>query len=366
MAWRAGRLVGETLANLKAERLRGASLVAFVMLMVGLPVFIETSEAEAAIRATNELDAAGRHVFHAIATGEGEQIPAERCDELEANPAVKYSGGFREGEQLDFLSGPGEAMNIRYFTGNLHRILDPTVRRDDRQLYLSSAAAKRFGVVDGSQDFVSIRGQETEPAIPVAVGVLDSEQRLPDPGPWVWVPVITSGTTNECWVEFDAGVDDVAASEYMKSWLRTNGADIIVQPHLTEDRFRNDPLASFTQSPTRWAWVASGLLSGIVLAAVMWFRRSDFALYRSTGLSKSEVAVVLGGPYVAIAFVGAVGGVVGSFALYLANGGTMYRSLVGLGLLEAGLAVLLTILVVMLSAALLARRNIAKDIRDRT
>ena len=104
------------------------------------------------------------------------------------------------------------------------------------------------------------------------------------------------------------------------AWLSQGERTVIVTRFLAEDPLRTDPVTVFAARSTRYAWAASGVIVGVVVWLIIWFRRSEMALYRTVGSSRGQTTLIFVLPYMALMVVGTLGGLL--LGIYIHGLGT--------------------------------------------
>lgn len=99
----------------------------------------------------------------------------------------------------------------------------------------------------------------------------------------VLLPDLLSGLAEACYVATSAAyVDGVRRA--LPSLLQHDGIPAVVAPRLISGEFTIDYLWEFEHRSTRWAWLVSGSVVGVLWALTRWFRRAQYAVYVTFGM----------------------------------------------------------------------------------
>jgi hypothetical protein len=355
--WRPSVVAREIGANLLAERWRAAILVVITAGAAFLVVATELEQVRTVLVADAELRDAGRYVYVARAEGTTASISPTRCLALGHNKAMVAAGGYTHGGPVTIVKAPGELFEARMIVGDMPTLLSPVHPPSPGDLYISQVAATRAGLADGGQTlFGDVPGVAT-------LSVLDTSARIPDPGPWMWIRTSPHNNLDECWAEV-IPESDAVAQQWLTAWLSQGDGTVIVTRFLGEDRLRRDPIAAFHERPNRYAWAATGVMVGTMFWLITWFRRSEVALYRTVGSSRSQTALIFALPSTLLigagAFIGAL------YGLYLAG---LESPVTSSAILTAARQALLTLatalLVNILGTLLTVAGSVASYIRQR-
>ncbi len=111
-------------------------------------------------------------------------------------------------------------------------------------------------------------------------------------GSAILLPSASSGSADACWVEFEPWVAPqqlAAAKAYFdgpSDWLRVR---LVLPPSGT----LRDPGTVLEQRASRHGWVLVGGVLGMIFAISLLFRGTEFALYRSYGLGRLGVTLLV-------------------------------------------------------------------------
>ena len=299
--WRLSVVIKEIGANLIAERWRAVVIAVITAAATTSVVATELDQVRRAVAADAELKSAGRYVYVAWTEGADTPVNPTRCLALRHNQAVLAAGGYTHGGPVSVAKAPGELFGARMMVGDMPALLAPHNPPSPGQVYISQTAAARVGLADGRT--VLLGGGLGN----ARVSVVDMSARVPDPGPWVWIPAAPGEKLDECWVEVVPAADQVAQPA-ITAWLSQGERTVIVTRFLAEDPLRTDPVTVFAARSTRYAWAASGVIVGVVVWLIIWFRRSEMALYRTVGSSRGQTTLIFVLPYMALMVVGTLGG----------------------------------------------------------
>lgn len=355
--WRLPVILREISANLIAERWRAVVLIAITSSATFLVVATELSQVRIAIATYADLKNAGRYVFVATAESGSSTIDATRCVALGHSAAVVAAGGYTQGERVPIAKAPGEVFEGRMMVGQMPILLAPVNPPSPGDIYISEPAAKRVGLPDGG---IVVLGDGLGSA---QLAVVDMSARVPDPGPWVWIPTAPTDNLDQCWVEVIPAADQIG-QQWVTTWLTQGREPVIVTRLLREDRLRADPIVVFHRRPTKYAWAAAGIVVGMIFWLITWFRRSEIALYRTVGSSRSQTALI----YLLPALILIAGGVlIGALSGVYLHG--LRSPVTATGILVAARQALLMFssasLVILLGTLVVVVGNIAAYIRQR-
>ncbi|MFO7549457.1 MAG: hypothetical protein R6X29_11410 [Acidimicrobiia bacterium] len=317
----------------------------------------ELDQVRAAVVADAELRSAGRYVYVARAEGSMSSIDATRCVALGHNPAALTAGGYKLDGPVAIAKAPGELFEARMTIGGMLTLLAPHNSPSPGDVYVAQAAASRIGLADGG---MVLLGHGLGRA---RVSVVDMSARIPDPGPWMWIPTAPVEKLHECWVEVIPAADRVA-QQWITAWLSRGEGTVIVARLLGEDRLRTDPVAAFHGRPTRYAWAAAGSVVGIMIWLITWFRRSEMALYRTVGSSRGQTTLLYVIPSMVLVGVGVLLGALYGVHLHGLKSAVTASALTA-ATRQAVMTLNTALLVTLLGALVTVAGNIAGYIRQR-
>lgn len=281
-------VLSEGVANIGAERWRGVVLIVIGAVILTSLVALEIGQRREAVEAEHRLTKAGQYVYIARAAVQDTSLDAKRCVALGANPAVVASGGFvAGGDKATILAkAPGWRLSLRAVTGAMPQLMTGDGPGEPvRGVAALSSQAEALGLVSGSRVVLDASDGA------IALSLLEVTDRIPDPGAWLIHAVAPQGGLDQCWAEFQPGSAGVAAS-VMRTWLSTGPGDVVVTPLLPPDQLRIAPITRYETRASRYAGPAAGAVLGAVHSLVLWFRRSEVALYRSVGLRRTSTAAI--------------------------------------------------------------------------
>lgn len=299
--WRLEAAIREGVANAHSSGWRTVALGLGIGVMLGALAWAELSFSSEVKDLAQRFGVAGGYV--AIIEGPVD-LDAGRCEELRWHQHVMAAGGWRNGGDVTAAHAPGTPFQRFEVTGGIVEVWNPNDTLNFEGGYLvGRAAATELGLRAGS--WVSL---DSSPA--TSVVVIDPALRNPFAARAFIDLVPASGRVEQCWVELSPEIFDAALI-----WLPAQFAQDEGKARRLIDRgqFAIDPVELFAGRPHRWGWVPVTGVGVAMIALMALFRRSDTAVYRAYGLSRTgllvmqevETSLVVGLSYVvAVAWAG--------------------------------------------------------------
>jgi hypothetical protein len=272
--WRLSVLAHEALANSVAAARRTMVLSIGLAVLLGALVWVELSF-------TEDVKAQAQR-FEGVVEGE-DGIDAARCEALRWAFAVIAAGGFSSADDLMAANSPGTYFSQFEVTGDLVKVWDPVRPVHGATGYMVGlAAARELGLSDGG--WLALQGGGGG-----RVEVINPAPRNGFASRAIMERVVPTGRISQCWVEFRpdyyrAGVD----------WLPAHfGNDQVhVRRVVSLGEFGAEPQDMLAGRPQRFGWLPAGLVGAMLLVVNASFRRSETALYRAFGVSRTGLYIM--------------------------------------------------------------------------
>ena len=278
--WQPRRLALEALANLTAAPVRLCVLAGIIAGLTGAIVWLELTAIDRALDREAAFTVAGGYI--GIAASEN-GLDAGFCARLSQHDAVIASGGYSTGGLVASATSPRVTFQRLHATDRLTTVWDPSYRLTPGSYAVGQAAAAELGVRTGS--WLQLLGSTGAP-----VSVFDPGERNSFASRAIVAPVPPVGNVSECWVEFAPSHVDAGLN-----WLRAEFAatDVVVRRAADRGAFADDPAELIASRVTRWSWLPAAIIAVAVVALLAWARRADVAVYRSFGVPRSGVLLML-------------------------------------------------------------------------
>ncbi|MCS3442148.1 ABC transporter permease [Microbacterium phyllosphaerae] len=289
-----------------------AFTAAIVIAFAGLSVSL--IESTGIVERSDGLTDEGAYLMYVSPDGEGAQLGADRCESLLSISAVKTAGAVKSSRFVT-ATADGEDWRLVSSTLGYAAVVWPSAAPgDDGSVLVGKSLADRYGLVDGAYWEVSDQGDQRV----VRVDVMPRSTRFPDMDLAALETEVVTNFGAVCALEAQPGAQAGVAAIAM-TWF--SPTEVRVSPHPVSVGART-PQDEWTQRITLWA---PYLAAAAVLATTAgWWklREREFALYAVMGLRPTDIAKMLFGETVLLAFLPTAIGVIAAaltFASSLRN-----------------------------------------------
>ena len=286
-------------------------------------------------------------------------LGGDRCQRLSSERHVVVAGGVRLLTPTDLAHAPGLLVQRVAITEGALRAFDPewnTPSMSIGEVLVGDRLGNELGLVAGSQVWIDRRSATVR-------GVVDTTSRGALVSRSVIEIVPADRPFDQCWVEFElasvgSGMDSLPT-------VFSGSGPLLIRPWLSVNELTRNPAEEFAMRPLQNGWPIAAVvlfLSGWIVA---WFQRSDIALYRALGMSKSSVVVLWGIQYGAAVVLGSLIGFVWALALYTAFWELPSRDQLAVAFATVSSAALLALWLGMWAGWALGRVSITTALKDR-
>jgi hypothetical protein len=281
--WRLRAVASEAMANLGSAQMRTVLTGILIASTLGALTWAELAFSADVKRRAEEFAAAGGYI---AVVGGPAGIDASRCERLRERDWVLSVGSATGAGVVSVASAPGIA--FARFTGSrgIVEVWDPRapVEADSRGGYVvGAAAADELGLITGSYIRVGAEG-------PARVTVIDPANRNEFAMRGFLDVVPASGRADQCWVEVEPGQLTPALAA-LPALLGAEEAE--ARPVIDRGEFGVDPAQLLDGRLQRWAWLLIAGIGIATMALMSLFRRSESAVYRAFGLSRTGLLLMV-------------------------------------------------------------------------
>jgi len=261
-------------------RLMAAILGSAIALTV--PAALEVVAAASLRDLIADEDAKGRFVL-VVEDAEGD-LSSRDCAALGGLGGVRRAGGVTSPEVVGIgLHGLVQARRV-FATSAFFAIVGFPLPSDPRPVVvLGPGLTEEVSFADGAPVTLSDGG---------SFGVVGSvvAQRLPAAMErWVFVPAPPRGDVQQCWIEAERGAAQ-AIQAATPSFFP--GARALTVERLRDAKVTDQAMRAWEERPMRYLSAGAGAMAALLVAAVIWPRRSEYALYRFVGMPHPHVVLV--------------------------------------------------------------------------
>ncbi len=288
--WKVGAVLSEALRNVASAPGRNAVLV-----LIGVIAFLtvgtlETRSVAGTVDLVRTIEDSGGTVLIATERDRGDTIvyggvDALACRRLSPSRDILNSGGLSgsASRQLGIRTPQGISV-VRAEVGALRAMGLSEPITQGHVIVVPTDLARDFGLKAGSVLTVT-RGGNTQEQVTVAA-VVDVSARFPNRAASIYeVTLLPHGVVATCVAEVETKAF-ATLRRVLGPQLARPGQGIDVVPLRSGGIYDRDPAREFRDRSTLHLWVAGSVLLGFVSLLSMLSRRSDMALYRSTGMSR--------------------------------------------------------------------------------
>ncbi len=235
------------------------------------------------------------------------------------------------------------------------RSLDADARRDS--VYVGATTARELGLATGS--IVSIDGESDTSRV---VGVLDGP-RSERFSRWLLYETAPVDSMGECWIEFESNAS--REGNALASALLAGSGPLVSARMLDWGALTTYPYEELELRWERLIWLPVGIVVGLLVSLTLWFRRTDVALVRALGFTRTETALMFSVEVALSVCVATFAGVVITAALTWWSDLTVSAESLLVALRSAIALIGIVLAIVMATSRLLAGRSLADGLKDR-
>jgi hypothetical protein len=285
MAFLTREMATEARRNVAQSPARGAILGAIVAVVVLAVVLAELRTVGNLIDFHRLTVAAGTNVL--VVESPGGQIPVDRCVALGGLDGVERSGAVRRGPAVALATAPAVLVQTAIVTIGAVQLWA------DRPLVAPTSGGLFAGAELGAELRWRPRAsvQLAGDAPTQVVDVVDLSRRAPSANRWLLSIGPPTGLGDECWIEFEDGVDPAAGTAMADATFAAT-PDAIPRPLLRANALAHDAMADLRDRPSAHAWLAGGALLGLVQALLARTRRSEAGVYRVHGARAADLMLL--------------------------------------------------------------------------
>ncbi len=288
MSWTLKSIATEAQRNVRSDRGRTMAHIAGWTVIVAAIVGAElTTIADLNAVATER---AHDGIAVAISTADG-GITSDSCSRLDQQPHVQAAGGITETGIASFDNLPNAEFVTATATNRALQVLDPTL--DTSQLgettgtvYIGQALSDELGLTPG--EVMPLNGQQVTVA-----GVLATTPRSERVDRWLLTTGPPIGTTDQCWVEYTPSAAPNRVSFNAAALTVESESQLETHELIQLDERSRNLTSEFQQRQLATGWPAAAALGLFVTTGALWSRRSEFALYRTVGLSTTKMMLLV-------------------------------------------------------------------------
>ena len=279
MSWAHAVSIEEARRGLIAAPFRTVLTVVVLALAFGLSSRGEMIEHSAALSQDGFELRSGRNVFVATSAGDG-NIDGVRCARLNSADGVIAAAPVREVGVFSFDHAPGDLFLLQESTPELAFIVSSG--QASSPAWASSNLAQSISLSPG-REYATSAGPITISHL-VEVGARASSMSAA-------VTVMgLIGRADSCWVEFRAGSTE-SARQVLEAALFSPGQSVVVVPVFQVEPHRN-AADVFRHRSSRWFFLVAAAATWIIMLAVVGSQRKNYALYRTLGATRANVAAL--------------------------------------------------------------------------
>ncbi|MDP3952608.1 hypothetical protein [Microbacterium sp.] len=277
--------VREGLKNVASRPVLSALLALASVAVAGATLSLSVFESSSIVAQERALREQGAYTLQMYAAS-GAPLPAERCDALRDVDGVVSAGGVLSTQTIYPKNDSGVGRVLAMVTPGMVEIIWPAEGlKSTTGLIAGKALSQHFGLRD--EAWIGMVGES-----PLKVGAATEssardenyDNRLVEVAP----PI---GTITSCYLEAVAGAA-VPITALSETWFDPS-LDVSVAPVFVADSTATPPQQRLDERVARLAsWSGAAVMVSIFL--LTWrSRRGDFALYRSLGLRRGDLTMIL-------------------------------------------------------------------------
>ncbi len=249
-----------------------------LLILLGAIFGLEAQATASALTQADRLEAAGRYVYRVRPAGPMSEplLPRYSCDALVRFDQITAAGGLIDLGSVDLATAPRTPLRAFEASGSFAAILDESLNTvPPTQALIARGAAGMTGYVKG--DLTLADGWQ------ISSRMFNPGQRHPSSDLMVLFPT-SAPFVQECWFMVRPGTGQATARS-VALLLETDAGLPVVGSILQESPTSVDPLTSYSERPSRFAWLMGGIIGGLLLALVTLRDREQIALARVLGAS---------------------------------------------------------------------------------
>jgi len=351
-------LASEAWRNLVGAPTRTVLIMSLVAVLTGTITWVELTATSSLIDFQRSYDLRGGYLTLAYSQG---RIDAARCERLTRNTAIEAAGGFRSAGTITPSPLPASLYSLTEITPGLIAVDVPesVVPTFPTGGYLvGGSGAKSLGL--SNQSYISFAQLPPGP-----VAVVDLTNRAEEREGSFMSLIAPQGMVDGCMVEltrsaYPAGLDLLSAT------FADAGPDASINVYRRPDEFTFDPVAALADRPQARAWIAMAGLLALINWLILWFRRSDLALYTTLGSSRTDLAFMMAAETILTAPLAWIVGALWSTAIFQASHPEpLIGDQLAIAARNTGSGLLLTLALIPIGTLLYRRTDLATQLKDR-
>ncbi|WP_149085543.1 MULTISPECIES: hypothetical protein [Microbacterium] len=281
---RAKEILAEALRSAAARPARFLALAVLSILPLAGLILLETAESNTIRTAEEDAVATGAYVL--TVTNDGNKFDGSSCARAQDLAMVVRSGVIYETRSATLVDFPTVPLQLAVVSPGLVQVADPNIRYEAVGTYvLGDAVSEELSLQAGSP--LRVKGERVG-----TVGGFDTDTRRAEAqARWMYRvdqraldrPIV------QCWLETAPG--QLAELTALVPLL-FDGLDTLRASTLASSDALDQVKTRFEQRPSKYGWIALGVLLGMITFISISSRRSEYAIYITSGLARHEVALV--------------------------------------------------------------------------
>ena len=357
--WQVWTLGSEAFRNVMEGGLRSLLLIVGLALSFSGPALVESNVVRSLMERDDSDEARGAYVLVVRSTDDSE-VDGQACESLNGQGGIRRAGGVISNDLISVLTAPGTRVRHLIVTPGLPATLRLSAYDDVPSVIVGRDLSDEFGIGVGS--FVALPSEFNEAVVAVR-GLVSSGTRLDGVERGIIEVRAPLGAVTECYVEVEPSL-----YKQMRDGALLALAPLTEQtPSISDLLPRGTGITPSESLREHQSWLAPLAGAGsafVLLQVVRQSRRSEHALYRTTGTSPRDLRLLLlletlVAAAVALSIASAV------FALNSVLAATP-RPAVAFGMQAIGLVVVSVVAMDALAATLIsASRRTLEQLKDR-
>lgn len=212
------------------------------------------------------------------------QLQVSQCSALVRHEEVEVSGALETGMAVDTNVAPGTLFQTATVTSGTLTVMSggsKTASDLGDRVAVGNNTARELGLANGS--WLGVNQHPTKRVV-----VVDVEARNPNATRWIFRTIPPSGRASSCWVEFSAWAAPYGEA-MLGHWLGDSDSELAIEPLVSLNEFARDPQVELRERPQANSWVVVGMMLTTFVWVALWYRRSEFGLYRVLGTTRTQM-----------------------------------------------------------------------------
>ncbi len=286
--WRASALVVEAARNTVSAPLRTVVLGLGVVLFAASATFVDSGELIAIRDREHQFTEAGGYIVEARLTDQDDGLPrslsTEACRSAGLREGVERSGSLTLMGPVSIDRLPDVEFQAAVATVEaiytLGDVGPGAIGTRENSVVVGAGLAEDLGF--RADDRVVVDGRTY-----LIDAVVDFEPRYEQAQRWMILVSAQELDSTQCWLGVrPEQFDDVVAA--LPSAFPA-AAPVEIKRLQAPDSFSLGPVEAVATRVEQFAWIPAALASALLFWAMVWFRRSELALYRLVGTSRAEL-----------------------------------------------------------------------------